>query len=564
MKQKIFIHWAGILLFALIPFLSCTDDPQPTTEDTETTADITDTVELESEDSQREIDLEPEIIDPEHFEAIRTVFQEEFLASIAPGAAIAIIEGGVITYSEGFGTTRYGGSEPVTENTLFRIGSLTKIITAMGIMTLVDDGLLELSSSLSEILPEFDIHANPGSAGTITVDQLLTHSAAIFDYLVLDSEQREDEALSEFLYGEFEEISFLLAPPGRMWNYSNSNYLIAGLIIETLSESPYKQAVKKRVLTPLGMNRTFFLPSEVINDGNYTEGITHTSDDEEVVVGPDSYDNGWVRPAGFAFSSVSELAQIVKFLRQGDEQILSEESRGNLFAPHIDTELNLSLPYNGYAPHYGLGLVINQGLVINGLYYDLQIIKHAGQIAGFSADLYYFPELDFGFITLAGTDNLFFTETLNTALITLCDLPTPVPAPNIDSRPDDFESYIGSYLDQQLGPMEIYGDEDNLMIEVMILEQEEINYNNILVPFSRNNYILEIGSSNRVSLTFILDENNQAEYLRARAFVAQRQNNKKKNKMLWFDNIDKNSRQHIIKKIFSEKTNLSEFSLDYL
>ena len=111
-------------------------------------------------------------------------------------------------------------------------------------------------------------------------------------------------------------------PPGTFYNYANPNFDLAGLALERAGGVSYRQAVADRVLSPLGMTRTFFLPSEVIADGDFSDGASTTATGDPWDVKPDSYDNAWLRPAGYAFSSVLDYAKFIQFLYAGNASVL--------------------------------------------------------------------------------------------------------------------------------------------------------------------------------------------------------------------------------------------------
>ena len=114
----------------------------------------------------------------------------------------------------------------------------------------------------------------------------------------------------------------------RSDNYSNPNFYLAGLALERASGVTYRQAIALQPRgPPLGMERTFFLPSEVIADGNFSDGASTNEAGGPWDVTPDAYDNAWLRPAGYAFSSVVDYAKFVQFLYAGNQSVLSDTER---------------------------------------------------------------------------------------------------------------------------------------------------------------------------------------------------------------------------------------------
>lgn len=458
-------------------------------------------------------------IDPRYQPLVDTIVDE--LDDLgAPGMAVAIVEGGEVTFAHGFGTKHPDEDDPVLPTTLFRIGSVTKMITATGVLQQVAAGAVDLDAPVTDYLPDFALAGDETWAPSITVEHTLTHASAMRDYLVIDTPvtQQNDGALYDYLHGSFANLVYLMAPAGRMWNYSNPNFYLAGLINEVAADEYYAAYLDEHVFSPLGMDRTFFDPDDVLADGDYAYGdTTHWQTGEPFVAAPDAYDNYWARPAGYAFSSVLDLARMLGFLRAGDEAVLDDELRQAMVAPQIDTERFLDLS------HYGYGVMVSQGFFMGSDWYDEPLISHGGAINGFAADLYYFPGCDLGYVTLANTDGAYFDHALLTAFETLCELPSgPAEPPDLEMGPEDYDTYAGEYLDElNVGAIVVTHAGDELLVSMPLLDDYGYSYDEVLAPSSPNNFYLTIEGYPSLT-TFLLDGDGQAEYFRTRAFVGAR------------------------------------------
>ena len=230
-----------------------------------------------------------------------------------------------------------------------------------------------------------------------------------------------------------------------MFNYTNPGYMLAGLVTEAASGIYYRHYLRENVFAPLGMARTFFFPEEVIADGDFAYGKTlHWVTGEPFVVDPNSYDNGWGRPAGLAFSNVLDLAEVVKFLRAGHPDVLTDDMRIAMQEPQMDTEMFLNLI------HYGYGLFVQEAGFYHPTapnFYRMRVASHGGDVYGFSADLYYVPDLDFGFVALTNASFSHLDVSFATALTTLCEMPTPSSIPNLSMTSADYARYPGQYHD---------------------------------------------------------------------------------------------------------------------
>jgi CubicO group peptidase (beta-lactamase class C family) len=380
-------------------------------------------------------------------------------------------------------------------------------------------GDVDLAAPVTDYVPEFHFTADATWAPTIQVQHLLTHSSGMYDYLKIDAppSQEKDEALESYLTNQFANIDFLMVPSGTFWNYSNPNFMLAGLIAEKEAGKPYRQVMKDSVFTPLGMDRTFFLASEVIADGDYAIGSTSYPDIPNPVL-PDSYENAWARPAGYASSSVLDLAKFVGFLLDGNEAVLPGALRMEMQSPVVDTEEFLDLV------HYGYGLQTLDGLFTGGpdKFHEVKVVQHGGDIPGFAASVMFIPSLRFGFITLANTDAAHFTKSLVTALTTLADLPPVSVAPDLTVDPSTFGAYEGVYQDDyNVGEITVTKVGDTLEVSIPALDQAGIPYDAPLTPVVGNNFRLGIQGTT-LPVTFIADESGVTRYFRTRVFVGTR------------------------------------------
>ena len=461
---------------------------------------------------------------PARFKPLVDTITVEQQQLAAPGVAIAIIEKGQVTFARGFGTKRPGDGDPVLATTLFRLASNTKKHTTVGLLRLVEQGLVALAEPVTSYVPDFRFAFGPSWAQGIAVEDLLTHTSAMVDWLDVDSPQTGDDALSEhFTGGWFTQHGYVMAPAGAVFNYSNPNFMVAGLVIERTTGQPYRQYMSEQVYAPLGMTRTFFLPAEVLADGDYAWGRTDDAwtpnpSGQPMVVGPDSYDNGWGRPCAYAFSSVLDEAQFLLFLRNGAPNVLGDELRQAMQAPHESTETLLDLET------YGYGLFVDRGVFLDGgaSFYDVVRITHHGALPGYSSDFEFFPGLDFGFITLASSDGAYFDRSLGVALETLCDLPEPAVPPDLSPSPSSYGAYLGEYFDPfSVGRILVTQQGDELRFDMPALDHANVPYDPVLYPVAPNNFYENIAGIVGL-VTFVLDGHGQARYYRTHGFVGRR------------------------------------------
>ncbi|MCB9760192.1 MAG: serine hydrolase [Alphaproteobacteria bacterium] len=460
-------------------------------------------------------DTAPEVRDP-RFDALAAAIEAERDALGAPGVAVAVFDSQGVLWAEGFGVRHPDEDTPVADTTLFRIGSVTKMLTAAALLQQVEDGLVDLEAPVTDYVPDLAFTRDPTWADSIQVGHLINHTAGLYDYGSLN-DGPDDANLSDILTGYFAHNCWLMSPSGRFWNYSNPNFSLAGLIVERVDGRSYREVMDAELFTPLGMDRTFFLGEDVLADGDYASGLTTNwvTGQGRAVAEPDSYDSGFMRPAGFAYASVHDLAAFGGFLLAGDPGVLSDTLRSEMRSAQIPLEMGV--PFQSY----GYGLFISDGILQADGLVPTPLVSHGGDIPGFAADLYLLPEQDLGIAMLANTDRAHFSNVLD-EWMALADLPAPVEAPDLSPDPDTFASVAGRYSDPyNVGDIEVTVDGEQVGISMPLLDQYDIPYGARLTPYLPDTFILQVQGI-QVALTFIRDGDGEVEYLRTRYFVGAR------------------------------------------
>jgi CubicO group peptidase (beta-lactamase class C family) len=177
-----------------------------------------------------------------------------------PGAAAGVIHDGRVHVAV-VGVTSRADPLPVEPDTLFLIGSTTKTFTATAVMALVEEGRLALDELVTKHLPGLGLDAE--TAETVTVEHLLTHRPGWRGDVWSDTGWG-DEALAAAVDGLFPPGSQLFAP-GAFASYNNAAFMIAGRLLEVLEGQPYEDVIARRVLEPLGMSNSWFLPWQLVH-----------------------------------------------------------------------------------------------------------------------------------------------------------------------------------------------------------------------------------------------------------------------------------------------------------
>lgn len=176
-----------------------------------------------------------------------------------PGVSVAVILPDGDTWLGVSGTADLAGAVPVTADTAFAAASITKTFTAALTLALVQDGRLTLDAPVRDYLPDLDLDP------AITVRQLLDHTSGLYDFF--SNRKIDPPLLAEpgRRWGSAEALGYVGKPyfkPGAGWHYSNTNYVVLGLLAERVGEATLADQVRRRFLEPLGLARTFYQPTE--------------------------------------------------------------------------------------------------------------------------------------------------------------------------------------------------------------------------------------------------------------------------------------------------------------
>lgn len=455
------------------------------------------------------------------FEPIRDLIRGELESSQAAGVAVAISLGGEVLFSEGFGFKDPEETEAMEASTLMRIGSVTKMMTAAALLTHVDKGTADLEASLGDYLPDFSMQNSPHASTDVKIKHLLSHQAAFADYTPVDGGS-EDSLLEAHANDVYAKYYALMAPPGAMYNYSNPNFDLAGLALEKIADRYYREEVAAEVFDPLGMDRTFFLGDEVIADGDYATSRTlnywSRAVPKEEIVEPDSYDDAFSRPAGFAWSSVGDLVTFAEFALHGNAEVMTEETSALLMSEQVTTLEFLDVV------KYGFGWQLQEGYYweSDSNWIPLQVVSHSGAIPGYSAFLLTVPEHDLVIAVLANGDGAYFQQSVYSAIELLVGLPEPGvdPLSLVEELP--WELYAGAYMDDfNVGRIEVVQEGSSLMAYMPDLDAIGYPYEPELIPTSPGNFIQTV-SGYPFLVTFVPDPDGEITYFRTRHYVGTR------------------------------------------
>ncbi len=315
---------------------------------------------------------------------LETALAQKVTAQV-PGATIAITSP-LGNWSEAAGVANIENNTLLQPDDRFQIGSITKTFTATTVLKLAEAGKLTLEDTITDWLPQ-QVTANIPSADEITVRQLLNHTSGIAEYdgiLLQQAAFNPTIFLNDWQPEQIVELIDGVEPffaPGESWQYSNTNYILAGMIIEAASDNNIAAEIRSQILEPLNLENTFFAVEEEI-PGGYVSGYLDFDFDgilDDVSIANPS----WTWTSGAIVSNTQDLSQFARALYA--EELLSQESLAQMFTL-VDTGRGFS---------YGLGMMSFETPDLG------TVVGHRGGTLGFNANMWYSSEDDFTYVDLA-------------------------------------------------------------------------------------------------------------------------------------------------------------------
>lgn len=361
------------------------------------------------------------------FAELDKAVEDELKARNTPGAAVAVVSGDRIVYAKGFGvTSAEAGGAAVTPDTLFRMGSTTKMFTAAALVTLASAGKIRLDAPIGNYVKNL-----PPKLAALTAHQLLSQSSGLRDFAPTVTSD-DDAALGKNIRGWKDDLFF--TEPNKIYSYSSPNYWLAGFAVEELTGKSYSDAMRELVFKPLGMEHTTLRPLEAIT---YPLALGHNVEKGSAVVIRPIANNVAKYPGGSIYSSVNELARFAIAMLNGGRL----EGKQAL-APLVVEELpkpQFYLPGEERA-FYGYGLL---GFESGGV----KTVSHGGVSSGYGSTILFAPEHKFAVIVLTNRNGDTLPRTRQRAMQLALPLkpdPAEPPKPQAPGA-DEMKRYAGKY-----------------------------------------------------------------------------------------------------------------------
>ena len=307
--------------------------------------------------------------EPHHDGAVQSSLDALVADDGFPGviAAVTDADGDVTDYVSG--VSRLGDDAPPPADGLVRIASNTKMYTSTVVLQLVDEGLVALDEPVETYLPGL-VRGDGIDGSTITVRQLLQHTSGLPNYtsaIAGDLFAIRDTYLSPRSLLDLALAMPASFAPGSSYEYSNTNYVVAGLLVEKVTERPFAEQVEERIIEPLGLDETFFpAPGDKTIPGEHPTGYNNDADGELEDI--TETDPSWAWAAGQIIASPSDVNRFMRALVGGE--LLTAGTLAEMQTTVEGAEL-----WEGAG--YGLGL-IGYPLSCGGMAWG-----HGGDVSGF-------------------------------------------------------------------------------------------------------------------------------------------------------------------------------------
>jgi len=341
-------------------------------------------------------------LSPDKRAQIERVVSAFMTANSVPGVSVAIVQGGQPVWSAGFGMSDLEDSAPATSFTLYRLGSISKSITAVAILQLYERGKLDLDAPVQKYCPAF-----PQKDSPITSRQLLAHLGGIRHYSddgkgdVPADSARHFDTMEESL--QLFSSDPLVAKPRTQFHYSTYGYTLLGCVLEGAASQKYVDFVRENVFRPAAMDHTqaddFFaiIPHRTRWYHKDKSGAVHNAG---------VLDSSYKIPGGGLISSAGDMANFEAALLS--DKLLKRSTR--------DLMWTVAQPTDGKPSHYALGWFITDK-------FGVRTAGHSGGQQGTDTDFLIAPDRGLGVVVLANMDNV-NTSALGDSLLKITlDLP---------------------------------------------------------------------------------------------------------------------------------------------
>jgi CubicO group peptidase (beta-lactamase class C family) len=393
--------------------------------------------------------------------------------NLLPGTVVGVVENGKLIYAKGTGLANIEKHQPMTPETVFRIASISKTFTAVGLMQLWELGKFQLDDPVNDYLKDFKILHRDPHAPPVTFRHMLTHTAGIGEvrdyrdlFLMLIGKgegntlnEAEVPSIPKYLRGRLEPDAY----PGQKWAYANLAFGALGQAIEDISGEPFPEYMRKHVFEPLGMQMTSYQMTDQLKAGMAT-GYQFKKGN----MLPTKIDFFPDRGAGSVSSNLNEMALYMAALMNG-----GSNEHGSILKPGT-LQMMMSPQYREHPRLQAMGLCFfltdDDGHLMAG---------HGGTLDGYESSMMVMPQDKLGMLIWSNKNTLALEPYVEKVLRGMFDLPEHskrIPVPGVAAPVHLYQEMVGSYGPPKGflsnarfwmmtgGEMEVYVEKNKLML----------------------------------------------------------------------------------------------------
>jgi len=404
-----------------------------------------------------------------------------------PGFNVAIVDAETgFTWTQGFGLANSATNEYINENTKFNLGSIAKTFTAMAVMQLVEDGLIDLDTPIVEYLPQFRTGPSPllgGDSADITVRHLLTHTSGIIPNFIGHNSVTVNGHDRVFFNSFLDTLSdyFLISPPGEVFVYNNNGYNVLGILVAALTGGDdffagFERHIVENILAPAGMNSTTFITDENTRNAMARPYLQTGVPAEMLFINS--------IPTGNLVSTASDMATFMKILLNDDGALLNSGTISYMMQPH---DFNFRDSLGGVI--YGLGFFHSTS--VDGI----SFVGHNGSFIHYNADMLLDVETGIGvFVSSSSLTGLGIAQHLANTIMQTAVAEKAGSVPRLTLRADanavpieatDLERHVGVYIGMMDYYIVLIGDSGNLYMDLPTAPIPPLE----LIPMSDGSFI---------------------------------------------------------------------------
>lgn len=423
------------------------------------------------------------------YETLKSLIEEEARNNRIPGLSVAIVYDQEIVWTYSYGYADLQRKIPTGPQTIFALGSITKLITAIMLMRLRDAGKLSLDDTVEKYLPSIKVRSTSNNGRPVTLRQIASHTAGLQREVSTEGWHTLKFPTIEQLFESLKEVTTVF-PPFSRYKYSNLGYTILGYVLSIVAGIPYKEYAESKILMPLGMIHSGFEITEKMKQ-NIAVGYT-VSADEPLDIAP-YLDFGAMAPAGQLYSSVEDICRLISLQFIEDPLTTDNSSSSQDFISVLEPATIREMHSPVYIGKKWIGGTGIGWHITNTMGHTVS--SHRGGIPGFTTDVVVVRDIKLGIVAFTNAfpqPNEIGVRLLE-ALVPYFERFAAIKN-DLDSKSKpqvaSLEKYAGKYRSKYFGDIEIMPLDGRLILTDPLAPP---GFQTVLIPMGTDRFIMSGG-----------------------------------------------------------------------